>query len=122
MTQSVASKSWSEIPVIPKSAPSFSSPLLCLSSALADQPPELRLVEERDAVTFFAETFDLHQFESGVAPGGLENIWPAAHDNAGLCRRPAMDDGAGLPGGARGFRACSRQNTRERDVHTFQRS
>src|SRR5262245_42582663 len=53
---------------------------------LSDEPPELRLVEQRDLVAFLAQALDLHQLESGVLACRLQGVGPPAHHHRGLAR------------------------------------
>ena len=45
------------------------------------QTPELRLVEQRDAVPLGAQSLDLHQLQASIAPGGLLGIGTPPDDD-----------------------------------------
>src|SRR4051812_19134506 len=80
------------------------------ASAAAGEAPELRLVQQRDPVTFLAEPLDLHQLQAGVPSRRLQRVRPAADDDRRLRRRHAVDERAGAAGGADGVAAASGQD------------
>src|SRR5215204_3305955 len=86
------------------------------------QSPELLLIEQRDAMSLLAQTFDLHQLQSAIAPGGLQWIRPPTDDDCRLRRGAAVDDGPGAPSGSGGIRSFRAQNAGERQMHALQRS
>ena len=49
------------------------------------QPPELRFVEQRDAVAALAQPLDFHQLDAAVAARRLLRVGTAAHDDAWSC-------------------------------------
>jgi len=50
--------------------------------ALREQP-ELRFVQQRDAVPLLPQALDFHQLQARVAPGHLLHVGPSAHDDGG---------------------------------------
>ena len=77
------------------------------NSFLPGQPPELRLVQQRDPVPLLAQPLDLHQLEAGVLARRLQRVRPAADDDRRLRRRSAVDDRAGALRGADGLAALA---------------
>src|SRR4051812_11236479 len=88
----------------------------------ADQPPELRLVQQRDPMALLAQPFDLHQFDPTVPAPGLQRVRPAAGDYRRLRRRAAVDHGAGALRGTNRLAAFPAQDAGERDVGAFERA
>jgi hypothetical protein len=46
-----------------------------------NEPPELVLVEQGDAMAFLAQPLDLHQLPPPIAPGRLQRVRPSADDD-----------------------------------------
>src|SRR5262245_47357452 len=67
---------------------------LPLRSALAHEPPELPLVEERDPVPLVAEPLDLHELQPRVAPRGLPRVGAAADEHGGADGGHPVHDGS----------------------------
>src|SRR5439155_17036492 len=87
----------------------------------ARQPPDPRLVEQRDSVPLLAPPLDLHELQAALPAGGLQRIRPPANDDGRPHRGHAVDDGPGPPGGADGLAAAPGQDAGEGEVHALQR-
>src|SRR5215217_6903458 len=91
-------------------------------SGLLSQPPELLLVEQRNALPLGAQPLDLHQLDAAVLARRLQRVRPSADDHRRFRRRPAVDDGPRALRRADRVDALAAEDAGERQVDAFQRA